>query len=283
MHFSLILFAIGFAYGVRLLTGSVTSSERLNSQRWARALLLFLLPPFLLLSTSVAVLAMGTQGTMFGLPVGWFGYWLAVLFTGASLLQLLWLAVLGWRSAWHLRRYPRCQINGLSGRVINQALPFAAQIGVWRSQLVVSQGLLDSLTAEQLQAVLAHEQAHAYHRDTFWFFWLGWLRQITGWLPCTEALWQELLLLRELRADRWAAQQVDPLVLAESLLLVMQAPLTTSQAFSAAFGADPALDRLEERIDALLSDPEDEVGCPHHAWIGLSIAFLPLLTVLFHT
>ena len=55
----------------------------------------------------------------------------------------------------------------------------------------------------------------------FGFFWWGWLRRLTEWLPHSKELWQELLLLRELRADQWAAQQVDPLVLAESLLLMV--------------------------------------------------------------
>jgi Zn-dependent protease with chaperone function len=289
MHISLILFAIGFACGARLLVslpGVASVLHQPISQRWARALLSFLLPPLLLLTTSAAVLGMGTQGEMFGLPVGWFGYWLALLFVSASLLQLLWLTGLGWRSSWQMRQYPQCQLNGLPGRIIDHALPFAAQVGVWRSQLIVSQGLLDCLSAEQLQAVLAHEEAHAHHRDTFWFFGLGWLRQITGWLPHTEALWQELLLLRELRADRWASQRVDSLLLAEALLLVVQSPLATSQAFSAAFGADPALDRLEERIDALLSDADDmadDVNYPSYVWLSVPIALLPLVTMLFHT
>jgi Zn-dependent protease with chaperone function len=226
---------------------------------------------------------MGTQGKMLGLPVGWLGYSLALLFVSVVLLQLLWLTALGWRSSWQMRQYPQRDLQGLSGRIIDHALPFAAQVGIWRSQLIVSQGLLDCLTAEQLEAVLAHEEAHAHHRDTFWFFWLGWLRQITAWLPHTETLWQELLLLRELRADRWAAQRVDSLLLAESLLLVVQSPLASSQAFSAAFGDDPMLNRLEERIDALLSDTTDSYNNPPYLWLGLSIALFPLLTMVFHT
>jgi Zn-dependent protease with chaperone function len=50
---------------------------------------------------------------------------------------------------------------------------------------------------------LAHEQAHAHYRDTFWFFWLN---VLTSWLPHTEALWQEILFLREIRADEKAKE-----------------------------------------------------------------------------
>ena len=159
------------------------------------------------------------------------------------------------------------------------AIPFAAQIGFWQPQLVITQGLLDQLSTAQIEAVLTHEQAHLHYRDTFWFFWLGWLRQLTAWLPNTERLWQELLLLREMRADRWAANRVDPLLLAESLLQMAQAPLLDLENACAANAS-----RLEERIEALLSEadtaqPADTARLP---WLWVLLAFMPLLTTLAH-
>ena len=225
---------------------------------------------------------------MWGLPVGWIGYSLAVCFLGYAAVTLLWALVQAGRSIRQLRTHPQQNLNGLTGRVLSHPTPFAAQVGFWRSELVVSQGLLNGLSPEQLESVLTHEQAHAHYRDTFWFFWLGWLRQLTVWLPHTGSLWQELLLLRELRADRWAAQRVDPLLLAESLLLVVQAPLMNSPDVCVAFGADPTLDRLEERIDALLIEVDAaEVDAidpqSRFVWLGLLLTLTPFLTVLFHT
>ncbi|PSB67401.1 hypothetical protein C7B61_06325, partial [filamentous cyanobacterium CCP1] len=228
-----------------------------------------------------AVLCMGTEGQMLGLPVGWLGYSLAIGFLGFAGGLLLKSLVQGWRSVQHLQSYPLAKFNGIEGRLLESPSLFAAQVGFWQPELVISQGLLDTLSSEQLAAVLAHEQAHSYHRDTFWFFWLGWLRQMTVWLPCTNALWQELLLLRELRADRWAAQQVDPLLLAESLLLVVQHPVMEDQ-YCAAFGTT-SIDRLEERIDALLGESRPPETSQSLAWIGLLLGFAPLLTMFFHT
>jgi Zn-dependent protease with chaperone function len=227
---------------------------------------------------------MGTQGQMMGLSVGWIGYLLALGVLGVAGVLLLRLGWQGWRSQQQIQTYPQFQTENAAGRLLDTALPFAAQIGFWRSELVVSQGLLTTLTSEQLTAVLTHEQAHAHYRDTFWFFWLGWLRQLTGWLPNTEALWQELLLLRELRADSWAAQTVDPLLIAESLLLVVQAPLSTSENYSAAFGEHLSMTRLEERIEALLTEPE--LSCDRdrwQPWSWLLLTGMPLLTVLLHS
>lgn len=291
MHLSLILLAIGLVCCTRILwcnglpslSSSFSVPTRLNP--WQPALFAFLLPPLLLFTTAIAVLWMGTQGQMLGVSVGWIGYSLALGFLGYAGATLLWAAIQAWRSLRQLQRHPQRSLHGLTGRILDHSTPFAAQVGFWQSQLVVSQGLLDILTPEQLAAVLTHEQAHAHHRDTFWFFWLGWLRQVTTWLPQTGMLWQKLLLLRELRADRWAAQRVDPLLLAESLLLVVQAPLldSHSQEICAAFGADPALSRLEERIDALLSDTFTFDVQPRSIGLGLLLVLTPFLTLLFHS
>ncbi|MGB7416004.1 MAG: M56 family metallopeptidase, partial [Thermosynechococcaceae cyanobacterium] len=148
------------------------------------------------------------------------------------------------------------------------------------SVLVVSQGLLDVLTPEQATAVLVHEQAHRHYRDTFWFFWLGWIYQWTRWLPRSEALWQDLLMLRELRADDWAGQRVDRLLLAESLLMMVQSPLWSD--LCAPFSPVMPKSRLEERIDALLSDPKEIPSLKLQSWSWFLWVLLPLLIVPFH-
>ncbi|MBW4657438.1 MAG: M56 family metallopeptidase [Drouetiella hepatica Uher 2000/2452] len=283
MHLTLILLAIVISGLTRFLWWR--SAEW--SDRWQRTLIAFLLPPLLLLTTAVAVMCMGTQGQMLGLPAGWIGYLLALSFLATAIGLLLRLGWQGWRSLRHVHSYPVQSYPVLGqdiaiGHVVATSHLFAAQIGFWNSQLVVSQGLLDRLTPEQLEAVLTHERAHAYYRDTFWFFWMGWLRHFTVWLPNTEALWQELLLLRELRADRWAAQAIDPLLLAESLLLtVKETPLSAAD-FCAAFSAAAPLNRLEERIDALLLPSESAELDNRISLLGLWVALVPLLTVLFH-
>ncbi|HEY9630247.1 MAG TPA: M56 family metallopeptidase [Coleofasciculaceae cyanobacterium] len=278
MHLTLILVAVLTSGLTRFYWGRSTDW----SDRWQRALTAFLLPPLLLLMTAIAVLCMGTQGQMLGLPVGWIGYLLALGFLATAVGLLLRLGGQGWRSLRQVQTYPTWEREGAIGHVLNTNHLFAAQIGFWNSRLVVSQGLLDRLTPEQLEAVLTHEQAHAYYRDTFWFFWMGWLRHFTLWLPSTETLWQELLLLRELRADRWAAQTIDPLLLAESLLrTVKETPLDAAD-FCAAFSAAAPLNRLEERIDALLAVAERTDGSDRISLLGLWVAFVPLLTLLFH-
>jgi hypothetical protein len=120
------------------------------------------------------------------------------------------------------------------------------------------------------------------YRDTFWFLLLGWLRRLTIWLPQTEVLWQELLLLRELRADRWAAQRVDYLLLTESLLLMVKAPTTMFDSSSVAFSSAAAPERLIQRVEALLTEVDSIQPSTPQAWAWLLLVLLPLITIPFH-
>ncbi len=169
-----------------------------------------------------------------------------------------------------------------TARLLENPTLFIAQIGFWQPELLVSQGLLHKLQPEHLDAVLRHEQAHHYYRDTFWFFWLGWIRCCSAWLPNTESLWQELLLLREIRADSWAAKRVDPLLVAESLLMVVSASVMPSANFSAAFNCAVLRNRLQERIDTLLEEVDYPTSSSIWTWIWVILALLPMATVPFH-
>lgn len=281
MHLVMMLLALSVACLLRLSWFQATGNW---TQRWQRALLLFLLPPLLLLMTAFAVLCMGPQGEMIGLSADGFSYWLVLGGVGFAFAFCLKLAVEGLQSLQQIRTYPQINLEGIPVRLIENPMLFSGQIGFWQPELVVTQGLLQDLKSEHLEAVLTHEQAHYYYRDTFWFFWLGWVRRMSAGLPNTELLWQELMVLRELRADRWAAERVDALVLAESLLKVVSAPMMVSESMCAAFSCAITRSRLQERIEALLGEPESLM--PSSSWIWWSwvlLTLLPLVAVPFHS
>ena len=279
MHLMLVLVALGAAIALRWRWQPTSAGSW--AQRWAAATCTLLLPPLGLLSVAIAIVVMGWQGRMFHVAVGWYGYGLAVGWLAIALLLLAQAAWQAWRTEREARHYPLVTIAGATSRLLPTELPFAAQVGVGSPQLLVSQGLLDSLTPAQVAAVLAHEQAHVYYRDTFWGFWWGWLRRLTAWLPRTQALWQELLLLRELRADAWAAARVEPLLLAEALLQVVQGPAGFVTNHYAAFGEPAAPQRLVARIEALLAAEAISVAAPPRWWLW-SLAIAPLVLVFWH-
>lgn len=279
MHLILILSAL-IAASILRIRWSVSSGNW--ARRWQRSLLFFLFPPLLLFATAIAVIFMGTQGQMVRLWDGWLSYLLAVFFSVAAAIWCIKLGVNGHLYLKQIRTYPQKKIAGKSVRILDTSALFSAIIGFWQAEFAVSTGLLKTLDSAHLQAVIAHEQAHYYYRDTFWFFWLGWLRKITIWLPNTQALWEELLTLRELRADAKAAAGVDALLLAEALLLVASYPHRNFDV-DCVVGAVGSQNRLGERIESLLAEPELvlKVNKWFFAWFILTL--LPLLTVPFHS
>jgi Zn-dependent protease with chaperone function len=280
MHLTLLLTAVLVAIAWRSTWAPLTTSW---SQRWQSTLNAFLLPPALLLSTAIALLCMGPKGQMVRWWEGWGSYGLAISFLMVALGLGIRLALAGWRSLWQVQQYEQVEIQGKLGRLLPTETPFIAQVGFWQPELVISQGLLNTLDAAHLEAVLVHEEAHLDQRDTFWFFWLGWLRRLTAWLPNTGALWQELLILRELRADQQAAEQVDGLLLAEALLTVVSTPMMQPESLCAAFSAATMRDRLTERIDALLSGSDSYEPASPLAWTFLLLSLLPLFVIPFHS
>ena len=287
MHLLLLTITLVAALAIRLIPVRRDRAQHGNvtQQDWLRTLLAFALPPLLIVASGLAVILMGPGGQMhihvhtnpcvsIISHLASFGM---LAFAGLSLIQR---SVDSWRSTGQFARYPLCHIDGHIGRVLPHHLPFAARVGFWNSELLIGQGLLNTLSSQQVQAVLQHEQAHEYFHDTFWFFWLGWLRQVGGWLPKNDELWQRLLLLRELRADALAVTRCDRLVLAETLFQVASAPLP-SGALVVSFGDDGDVTRLETRIDALLDEQASFDLESDRSWYWALVACLPLLVVPF--
>ncbi len=279
MHTIIILIALSSAFLIRWLwqPQAVTSP-----QRWQRSLFYFLLPPLLLVMTAMAVLGMGKQGEMFGLETGGISYSISGLFLLGSILILLWQVYQQARSRHQLQAYPQTTISETTAKLLPTSFPYSAQIGGWHSQLVISEGLFATLDEDHLQAVIAHENAHCYYRDTFWFFWLGWVYRSTAWLPKSRLLWEELLSLRELRADWKATETVDPLLLAESLITIAKFNVTYPEVSCAALSCTATKSRLEERIEALIN--QEEAFTPPLASLGRELlwALTPLATIPWH-
>ena len=250
------------------------------TQRCQRTLFYFLFPPMFLLMTAMAVFGMGTQGKMLGMETGYFSYGLSGLFLLSAIAQLGGQALRQWRNS--TLKANITTIGNHSAYLLPVSIPYSAQVGWWQSHLVVSEGLLSILDTAHLEAVIAHEKAHLHYRDTFWFFWLGWLHRTTLWLPNSRSLFQELLLLRELRADWKAAQTVDPLLLAEALVTVAKYEAQYPEVGGEGLSCTASKSRLEERIEALIN--QEEIITPPLVRVGgeLVWAFTPLVTVPWH-
>ncbi|NCQ69917.1 MAG: M56 family metallopeptidase [Microcystis aeruginosa W13-15] len=282
MHSLMLLLALTIAIGLRWFLPSY-------QRRWQTTLFFFLFPPLLLLMTVISVVCMGYRGQMLGYNSSLISYFSAIIWLVFAIFCLIKLAYQTWQTHRDFSSYPLKKITAQKARVLAIDFPYSARVGFWKSQLIVTQGLLNLLDQEHLQAVLAHEQAHQEYHDTFWFFWLGWLRSMSSWLPNSENLWLELVFLRELRADKYASGQVDYLLLAESLLLVAEkvnqvAEINLSDSCCVALNDNSLNNRLLERIDALVESENPELPrFNYQVWLLLSLSLAPFLLLPLHS
>lgn len=140
---------------------------------------------------------------------------------------------------------------GLAGRVdlVAEPEPFAFCYGLRRPRILLSDALLQTMSEEQLQAVLRHEAVHLRQRDPLRILLARSVAFPLGFIPLTRPLLQAYLCRLELQADRdciVAMGDVRPLAGALQRMVISDLKVS-----SLAVGA---LSATDIRIDQLLGE-----------------------------
>ena len=118
---------------------------------------------------------------------------------------------------------------------------------------MISEDLVESLEAEELQAVLAHEIAHVKARDVQVVATAGFLRDVVAWNPFAHIAYRSLAHDRELEADRRAAELTgDPLAVASGLVKMCELMKRGSFRSRAALAFFRPGGAIRRRVSALL-------------------------------
>ena len=162
----------------------------------------------------------------------------AVLVSAAVLARLLWAGHNVGRQLRRVRADHRQLVDIIAThdrervRILQHPTPTAYCIPGRRSRVVISQGVLDALPGDQLDAVVAHEEAHLRGRhDLLLEFFSVVHRAVPGPLRSEQAL-TEVRLLVEALADRAAVRRSGEVATARALIT-----LAGSRAPEAALGA----------------------------------------------
>lgn len=127
-------------------------------------------------------------------------------------------------------------------------------IGGKRPRILMSPALIQALTDDELDGILAHEVAHIMARDVPVTVVAGVLRDLVAWNPFAHVALRRLVAEREFEADRCAARLTGkPLAVASSLLKMCEligSPPRRSVRAAAFFGRRAPLKR---RITNLLA------------------------------
>ncbi|MDP9067743.1 MAG: M56 family metallopeptidase [Actinomycetota bacterium] len=98
-------------------------------------------------------------------------------------------------------------------------VPGAFVTGIRTQRILISARLVEDLTSDELDGILAHEIAHIASRDIPVMVIGGVLRDLVAWNPVAHVALRRLVAEREFEADRLAALLTGkPLALASSLL-----------------------------------------------------------------
>lgn len=150
-----------------------------------------------------------------------------------------------------------CQRHGIAVGLVASDYPFSFVWGYLDSKLLVSTGLLNALSAEELESVLEHETAHHARRDNLAKLALTICRYLSPAFPLTSLLYRWWSAQVEMICDEIAARRTQsPVELAGALvrlkrLTLAAAPPTLRPAASGLFG--DGKDNFERRVERVLS------------------------------
>lgn len=140
---------------------------------------------------------------------------------------------------------------GVSGRVdvLNAPEPFSFTYGLAKPRIAVSRGLTESLTDEELDAVLEHERYHTRNLDPLKLFVARMLAPTLFFLPLLRELRGRYVAARELAADRRALHRQGRRSLAGALYKVTGSPSWVQSTPAAAIGGGEALAARVEQLE----------------------------------
>lgn len=236
----------------------------------------------------------------------------AMIFTLTALLVATWAA---WQAYFRINRLVECleigaepataesvravtevcRRHGMAVGLVVSNYPFSFVWGYFKSKLIVSTGLLNALTKEELSAVLEHEAAHHARRDNLLKWALTICRYATPAFPLTAMLYRWLNEQIEMVCDEIAIRRAaSPVELAGALvrlkrLTMLAGPRAPQLAGSGFF--DDERESFEQRVMRALSLEDSPLrtdaeslsrSCLQIAFVGCAL-FVFSLVVLFFT
>ena len=146
---------------------------------------------------------------------------------------------------------------GLDGRVdlVDADGAFSFTYGVSQPRVAVSRGLIDSVSDEELTAVLDHERYHVSNYDPLKVVLARSLPDALFFLPALSELRGRYVAARELAADRRAMRRGGPAPLAGALYKVIAGPPGVDLGAAAAIGGDEALDARVTQLESGTEPP----------------------------
>lgn len=202
-----------------------------------------------------------------------------------------------WRACKFSRSLKRMVVSPGLGRLLREsglppdrvflfpsALSFACTAGLFLPKIFISTHLVDSLSDEEVKAVLRHEQSHLRRRDPLRGVLIGFFGHFFFFIPMATRLLQSLRRDSELIADDHALSlSHSPAVLASALVKVRRDNLARAHVATGFTGGDILGERLSRILNTeLRNDARGRRPTPSRVAaslvLALSLVFLAIPT-----
>ncbi|WP_162224931.1 M56 family metallopeptidase [Neptunomonas antarctica] len=197
---------------------------------------------------------------------------------GTALCLFCWaslIAFMQWRRSYKLlERLDVTSGSMLTSNVqlIETELPLAFSLGIFRPNAVLSTGLVNNLSSQQLHIVCTHEEVHAQYRDGL-YKWILRFMCTFHYPNVKRAVLKEHALSLELRADQQVALSTECNVAVAEAIIKLQrlmSPIKNEGPLCQFLGSE-----LEQRVHYLLAQVPGS-SLPRHTLLLSTICFLIL-------
>ena len=224
---------------------------------------------------------------------------LAILMVGGSLLWAVLRTIVSVVNTHRLLHRPRKYIGGrlenldaalarpqfrhLRLRLLDSPRRLAFTVGLWNPQVVLSEGMISTLSQEELAAVLSHELGHVQSRDPLRLAVVRFLADALWFLPVARSLAADFADVVEAAADDWAvAITRQPVDLASALVKTARAGVQQAIPFATPLAGHLTVEDRVERLLGVMSRKRPETTRRRWVASGFITALLMSLLVLPH-
>ena len=205
------------------------------------------------------------------------GVLILLIGVASFLVQLYKTWILRERFAWRTVALPKrvqriIAVLNLKNRVdvIADANLFSFCVGLFSPRVMISTGLVGSLSDKELEAVFLHEQAHIQNFDPLKMIFGQTIASMFFFLPIFHELNKNMITINELMADNWAVKKQQ---IATFIKRAMKKILVSPQVAIVAVPAVSHPDSLEIRIYRLVNP-----GIKHNFYLSRASI---IITILF--
>lgn len=160
--------------------------------------------------------------------------------------------------------------------VVSEPKLMAMTIGFWKPRIILSSGMMNRFSKDELGAIVYHELYHYKHRHPLQHFVLTIIAECLAFLPIVKGLVQYYKVWMELLADRYAIYRAgSEYHLAQVLITILR----SEKSYKYAHGVHLAKESVNYRLQQLL-DPHSSVHMPIFEWKSLLPSTIVLIFML---